>query len=86
MRFAEAEEVWTRPEASPDGGEPRGFNWKARGCVEVADECPNAGEVMCVEGGGGLLGSGLDGGDGVVFGSEREAPQLGAGGVSLSFK
>ena len=29
---------------------------------------------------------GMDRGDGVVLGSEREAPQVGAGGVSPSFK
>ena len=69
-----------------DGGEPRGFDWKACGCMEVADEGSSAGEVMCVEGSRGLLRLGLDRGDGVVFGSERETPQLGAGGVSPSFK
>ena len=54
--------------------------------MEVANESSNAGEVVCVEGSRGLRRLGLDGGDVVVFGSEREAPQLGASGVSPSFK
>ena len=52
--------------------------------MEVADEVPNSGEVVGVEGSRGCRGSG-DRVDWVVLGSEREAPQLGAGGVSLSF-
>ena len=54
--------------------------------MEIADEGSNAGEVVGVEGSQGCRGSGMDRGDGVVFGSEIEAPQLGAGGVSLPFK
>ena len=54
--------------------------------MEVADKGSNAGEVVGVEGSWGCRGRGMDRGDGVVLGSEREAPQLGAGGVSPSFK
>ena len=54
--------------------------------MEVADESSNAGEVVCIEGSRGLWRLGLDGGDGVVFWYERESPQLGASGVSQSFK
>ena len=54
--------------------------------MEVAYKGSNAGEVVGIEGSRGCRGSGVDRGDGVVLGSEREAPQLGAGGVSPSFK
>ena len=54
--------------------------------MEVADEGSNAGEVVGVEGSRGCRDSWMDIGDGVVLGLEREAPQLGAGGVSPSFK
>ena len=54
--------------------------------MEIADKGSNAGEVVGVEGSRDCRGVGLDGGDGVVFRSEREAPQLGTGGVSPSFK
>ena len=54
--------------------------------MEIADEVSNAGEVMGVEGIRDCRGGGVEGGDGVVFGLEREAPQLGTGGVSPSFK
>ena len=54
--------------------------------MDIADKGSNAGEVVGVEGSRGCRGSGMDRGDGVVLGSEREAPQLGAGGVSPSFK
>ena len=54
--------------------------------MEVADEGPNAGEVVGVEGSWGCRSRGMDRGYGVVLGLEREAPQLGAGGVSPSFK
>ena len=54
--------------------------------MEVAEEGSNAGEVVGVEGSVGFWSRGMDRGDGVVLGLEREAPQLGAGGVSLSFK
>ena len=54
--------------------------------MEIADEGSNAGEAVGVEGSRDCRGGGLDGGDGVVFGYEREAPQLGTGGVSPSFK
>ena len=54
--------------------------------MEVADEGPNAGEVVGIEGSWGCRSGGMDRGDGVVLGSEREAPQLGASGVSPSFK
>ena len=54
--------------------------------MEIADEGSNTKEVVGVEGSQDFRGLGLDGGDGVVFGSEREAPQLGTGGVSPSFK
>ena len=53
--------------------------------MEVADGGPNAGEVVGVEGSRGCRGSG-DREDRVVLRSEREAPELGAGGVSPSFK
>ena len=52
--------------------------------MEVADESSNAGEVVCVEDSQDLRRFGLDGGYVVVFGYEREAPQLGTGGVSPS--
>ena len=54
--------------------------------MEVADEGSNAGEVVGVEGSQGCRVSGMDRGDGVVLGSEREAPQLGVVGVSPYFK
>ena len=54
--------------------------------MEVADEGPNDGEVVGVEGRWGCRSRGVYRGDGVVLGLEREAPQLGAGGVSPSFK
>ena len=54
--------------------------------MEIADKGSNTGEVVGVEGSRGCRGSGIDRGDRVVLGSEREAPQLGAGGVSLPFK
>ena len=54
--------------------------------MEVADEGSNNGEVVGVEGSWGCRVRGMDSGDGVVFGSGREAPKLGAGGVSPSFK
>ena len=54
--------------------------------MEIADKGSNDGEVVGVEGSRGCRGSGMDGGDGVVLGSEREALQLGSGGVSPSFK
>ena len=54
--------------------------------MEIADESSNTEEVVGVEGSRDCSEFGLDGGDGVVFGSEREAPQLGTGGVSPSFK
>ena len=69
-----------------DGGQPSGFDWEASSCVEIADEGSNAGEVMGVDGSRDYRGGGVEGGDGVVFGLEREAPQLGTGGVSPSFK
>ena len=53
--------------------------------MEISDEVSNAGEVVGVEGSRGCRGSG-DRGDWVVLGLEIEAPQLGAGGVSPSFK
>ena len=53
--------------------------------MEVADEVPNAGEVVGVERRWGCRSRGMDREDGVVLGSKREAPQLGAGGVSPSF-
>ena len=71
--------------ASFDGVQPGGFDWESSGGVEVADEGSNNGEVVGVEGSLGCRGSGMDRGYGVVLGSEREAPQLGAGGVSPSF-
>ena len=43
-------------------------------------------DVVGVEGTRGCRGRGMDRGDGVVLGSKREAPQLGANGVSPSFK
>ena len=54
--------------------------------MEVADEGSNAGEIVGAEGSWGCRGRGMDRGDGVVRGSDRETPQLGAGGVSPSFK
>ena len=42
--------------------------------MEIADESSNAGEVVCVEGSRDFRRFGLDGGDGVVFWSKREAP------------
>ena len=54
--------------------------------MEIADESSNAGEVVCVEFSRDCRRFGLDGGDVVVFGSERQAPQLGTSGVSTSFK
>ena len=54
--------------------------------MEIADKGSNDGEVVGIEGSRYCRGFGLDGGDGFVFGSEREAPQLGTGGVSPSFK
>ena len=54
--------------------------------MEIADGSSNAGEVVCVEGSRDFRRFGLDGEDVVVFGSEREAPQLGTSGVSSSFK
>ena len=54
--------------------------------MEIADEGSNAGEVVGVEGSRGCRGVGAERGDGVVLGLEREAPQLGTGGVSPSFK
>ena len=54
--------------------------------MEISDEGSNAGEVVGVEGSRDCRGFGLDGGDGVVFGLEIEAPQLGTGGISPSFK
>ena len=50
--------------------------------MELANEGPNAGEVVGVEGSRDCRGGGMEGGDGVVFGLEREAPKLDAGGVS----
>ena len=54
--------------------------------MEVADKGSNSGEIVGVEGSRGCRGSGMDRGDGVVLGLEIEAPQLGTGGVSPSFK
>ena len=54
--------------------------------MEIADEGSNAGEVVGVEGSRVCRGDGVERGDGFVLGSEREAPQLGTGGVSPSFK
>ena len=54
--------------------------------MEIADESSNAGEVVGVEGSRDCRRFGLDGGDVVVFRSEIEAPQLGTGGISPSFK
>ena len=54
--------------------------------MEIADEGSNAGEVVGVEGSRGCRGGGVERGDGVVLGSERESPQLGTSGVSPSFK
>ena len=54
--------------------------------MEVEDKGLNTGEVVGVEGSWGCRSRGMDRGDGVVLRSEREAPQLGAGGVSTSFK
>ena len=54
--------------------------------MEIAEKGSNAGEVVGVEGSRDCRGGWLDGGDRVVFGSEREAPQLGTGGVSPSFR
>ena len=57
-----------------DGGKPGGLDRKASGCVEVADEGANAGEVVGVEGGRCRRVSGKDGctGVGMIFGVERE--------------
>ena len=54
--------------------------------MEIADEGSNAGEFVGVGGSRGCRGSGMDRGDGFVLGSEREAPQIGAGDISPSFK
>ena len=54
--------------------------------MEIADEGFNAGEVVSVEGSRGCREAGVERGDRVVLGLEREAPQLGTGGVSPSFK
>ena len=54
--------------------------------MEIADGGSNAGEVVGIEGSWGCWSGGTARGDGVVLGSEREAPKLGAGGVSPSFK
>ena len=54
--------------------------------MEVADKGPNAGEVVGVEGSWGCRSGEVYRGDRVVLRSEREVPQLGAGGVSPSFK
>ena len=54
--------------------------------MEIADKGSNAGEVVGVEGRRGCRGGGVERGDRVVLGSKREAPQLGTGGVSPSFK
>ena len=54
--------------------------------MELADKGPNSGEVLGVEGSWGCRSRGMDRRDGVVLRSEREAPKLGAGGVSPSFK
>ena len=54
--------------------------------MELVEEGSNSGEVVGVEGSWGCRGRGMDKRDGVVLGSDREAPQLGAGGVSPSFK
>ena len=54
--------------------------------MELADKGTNTGEVVGVEGSWGCQSRGMDRGDRVVLGSEREAPKLGAGGVSPSFK
>ena len=54
--------------------------------MEIADKGSNAGGVVGIEGSRGCRGSGMDRGDGVVLGSEIEAPHLGAGGFSPSFK
>ena len=54
--------------------------------MEVSDEVPNDGEVVGVEGSWGCWSRGMDIVDGVVLGLEIEAPKLGAGGVSPSFK
>ena len=55
--------------------------------MEIADEGSNAGEVVGVEGSQDCRG-GRDGRRrrGCLRGSEREARQLGTGGVSTSFK
>ena len=69
-----------------DSSKPGRFYWESSDSVEVEDEGPNDGEVVGVEGCRGCPSRGMDGGDGVVFWSEREAPKLGAGGASPSFK
>ena len=69
-----------------DCGQPGGFDWESSDGVEVADEGSNSGEVVGVEGSWGYRGRGMGRGDGVVIVSDREAPQLGAGDVSPSFK
>ena len=42
-----------------DSSEPGGFDWKSSGGVEVADEGPNAGEVVSVEGSQGCRSKGI---------------------------
>ena len=64
-----------------DGCHPSGFDWESSVCVEIVDKGSNAGEVVRVEGIQGWRGGGVERGDGVVLGSERESPQLGTGGV-----
>ena len=49
--------------------------------MEIADEGSNTGEVVGVEGSRGWRGGGVERGDRVVLGSEREAPQLVTCGV-----
>ena len=53
--------------------------------MEVADDGPNAGEVVGVEGIWGCRSRGMDRRDVVFLGSDIEAPQFGACGVSPSF-
>ena len=43
-----------------DSGYPGGFNWESSGGVEVADEGPNAGEVVGIEGSWGCWSRGMD--------------------------
>ena len=54
--------------------------------MEIADKGSNNGEFVGVEGSRGCRGGGVERGDGVVLGSEIEAPQLGTGGVSPYLK